>query len=232
MVLFYTEKIEDNLAYFLEEECRHINNALRKSTGDTIHFIDGKGILYKGKIQDISKRKAIVRITEKQKQKDIYPYVHIAIAPTKNMDRIEWFLEKAIEIGVNEISFILCKHSEKKQFKMERMKRIMIASCKQSMKATFPILNELQRFEEWISIQDFQGQSLIACLTENTKAIAKAYQKQSNVRICIGPEGGFRESEIEAAIENGFQAVSLGEQRLRTETAGLFAVANVRILNT
>lgn len=231
MVLFYTDNIQGNLATFTEDECRHINNALRKRSGDEIHFIDGEGNQYTGSIIDISKRKATVKVITKQEVKSLSPYLHIAIAPTKNMDRIEWFLEKSIEIGVNEISLIQCKHSERKQVKMDRLHRIMIAACKQSMKARFPIINELQSFESWLDSEKNTEVNYIACLIEDTKPLKNIYDGKQDISICIGPEGGFRDNEIELAVSKGFSAVSLGDQRLRTETAGLFAVATARVIS-
>jgi len=231
MVLFYTNNINNQKAIFADEEVRHMNNALRKSTGEEIHFIDGRGGLYKGIIEDISRKKAIVQIIEKQVQEVQTPYLEIAIAPTKNIDRIEWFVEKSIELGVQKISFIQCKHSERKQIKMERIERIAIAACKQSKKAHFPSIIDIQPFAQWIQQEKGSDHSFIACLTDNTKALKDIYRKGQNLRICIGPEGGFRDSEIALAEEHNFAPISLGDQRLRTETAGLFSVASIRVLN-
>ncbi len=232
MVLFYTDKIEGNKAYFTDDECRHIHQSLRKSTGDQLQFIDGRGSLYTAKIIDGSKRKVVVKILETKHVEPLKPYIHLAIAPTKNMDRIEWFLEKSIEIGIHEISLIQCKHSERKQCKMERLQRIMIAACKQSKKAYFPIINDIIPFDQWLQLQNNkEQQSFIACLTDQTKPLSQQYQKDSDVAICIGPEGGFRDVEIEGAIEYGFTAVHLGDQRLRTETAGIFALSTIQVLN-
>ncbi len=229
MVLFFTNSIENNIALFQNEEMRHIQNALRKSSGDEINFTDGKGTFYKGKILSSSKKIMEVEISHREAIKAISPYLHIAVAPTKNMDRIEWFVEKATELGINEISFIQCKHSERKNIKIDRLNRIAIAAMKQSLKAHQPILNYLISFEKWVGTQN-SSSKLIACLNDSTISFSQAFAQNSSTTICIGPEGGFREDEIELANVQGFRSVSLGEHRLRTETAALSSVAYFRLL--
>ena len=229
MVLFYTNSIENDVAIFHNEEMRHIQNALRKSQGDTIYFTDGIGTFYIGEILSSSKKSLEVRIVEKNTQQPIKPYLHIAVAPTKNIDRIEWFVEKATELGINEISFIQCKHSERKNLKIDRMNRIALAAMKQSLKAYQPKINDLLPFEKWVGTQK-EGNNMIACLTEDTVSFAQAFENSTKTCICIGPEGGFRDDEIALANKNGFKSVSLGEHRLRTETAALSSVAYFRLL--
>lgn len=230
MVLFYTNSIENDIALFQNEEMRHIQNALRKAEGDSIHFTDGNGTFYVGKILSTSKKSLEVKIIEHHKQDAIDPYLHIAVAPTKNIDRIEWFVEKATELGINEISFIQCKHSERKNIKLDRMHRIAIAAMKQSLKPYQPVINDLMSFEKWVGTQK-EGNKLMACLTDNTLSFAKAFEKGQATSICIGPEGGFRDDEIQLALDNNFKAVSLGEHRLRTETAALSSVAYFRLMS-
>lgn len=230
MVLFFTENIQKNKAVFEGDELKHIQQSLRKKTGESIHFIDGKGTFYEGEIAESSKKSIIVNITSSRKDKNDFPYLHVAIAPTKNIDRIEWFVEKSVEMGISEISFILCKHSERKIIKMPRMERIVIAAAKQSMKAFIPKLNELDSYENWLAKSNTE-QSFIASLHEDSKAITKAYKFNLPTSICIGPEGGFRRTEVDQAIVIGFQPVSLGNQRLRTETAGIKAVATIHVMH-
>jgi len=230
MVLFYSNKIQDDVVFFADEEMRHIQNSLRKSAGDTIHFTDGAGSLFAAEISATSKREIQATIVDRKSLNPPAPFLHIAVAPTKNIDRIEWFVEKAVEIGVSEISFILCKHSERKNIKLERMKRIAIAAMKQSLKCTLPVLNELERFENWVKTQK-TTQKMMACLTDDTLHYAKGFSKSQPTTICIGPEGGFRDDEIKSAMGEGFRLVSLGDERLRTETAALTSVSYFRLLN-
>lgn len=229
MVLFYTKNIENNYAYFESDEQKHILNSLRKSEGETIHFTDGSGYFYEGIITESSKKSLIVRVLNKTAEIVDFPKIHIAIAPTKNLDRIEWFLEKSIELGISEISLIQCKHSERKVVNMDRLERIAVAAMKQSLKGNIPIINNIQLFEKWIKTSKNGG--LIATLMEKSEHIMSAYEKGKDVRICIGPEGGFREDELEMALGAGFRGVSLGNQRLRTETAGLYSVSCVHAKN-
>ena len=227
MVLFYTKNISGDKAFFDAEEATHIHHALRKSTGDNIHFVDGHGSFYEARIQDVSKKKIIAEIISKTSEAPNKYHVHMAIAPTKNLDRIEWFVEKSIELGIQEISFIQCKHSERKLIKMDRIERIAQAAMKQSMKATMPILNEMIPFEKWLDLQKSGG--FIATLHDNTIPFFGAFAQNENITVCIGPEGGFRTDELELAFSHQFQAVSLGPHRLRTETAGIYAVAHIHL---
>ncbi len=230
MVLFFCHNIQNDVAIFENEELRHIQQALRKSNGDMLHFTDGNGTIYTGNILSSTKKKIEVRIIDRKEQVPIVPRLHIAVAPTKNIDRIEWFVEKATELGIQEISFIQCKHSERKSIKLDRMHRIAIAAMKQSLKAYCPIINELTSFDKWLETVS-SDHKMIACLTGETVSFSRAFAQKESTTICIGPEGGFREQEIEQAVSKGFQPVSLGDFRLRTETAALSAVAYFRVLN-
>ena len=157
--------------------------------------------------------------------------VHIAIAPTKNIERIEWFLEKATEIGINRVTPLLCRFSERKEIKAERLEKVMISAMKQSLKAYLPQLDELTRFNEFIQ-QPFDGQKYIAhCDNQHRDLLRNKVIPGQNYLILIGPEGDFSTEEIELALKHGFQPVSLGESRLRTETAGLVACHTVNLLN-
>lgn len=221
MVLFYSIKIENNLAYFDDAEARHIQNSLRKGVGDEIYFIDGLGTLYKGQVVEQSKKKVIAEIIEAHEtEKKRVANIHMAIAPTKNIDRIEWFIEKSIEIGIDKISFIQCAHSERKVVKMDRIERIVHAACKQSLNPYFPELEALQPFKQFVSNQKTSNK-LIAVVGPDYTHINEVSLMNDDVCCLIGPEGGFRDEEIAYASENGFTGITLGNRRLRTETAGI-----------
>lgn len=223
MVLFYSIKIENNLAYFDDAEARHIQSSLRKGLGDEIYFIDGLGKLFKGNVIEQTKKKIIAEIIEKHEtERKRISNLHIAIAPTKNIDRIEWFIEKSIEIGIDKISFIQCAHSERKTVKMDRIERIVHAACKQSLNPYFPELVSLQPFKAFISNLKTPNK-LMAIVGQDFTHINEAPLTNDDVCCMVGPEGGFRDKEIELALEFGFSGVTLGNRRLRTETAGIVA---------
>jgi 16S rRNA (uracil1498-N3)-methyltransferase len=161
----------------------------------------------------------------------LYFSPHIAIAPTKNIERLEWFLEKATEIGIKEITPVLCEHSERKIINMERLEKIIVSAMKQSLKTYIPVLNPLTRFTDFVS-KPFNGQKFIAHCTEGIRSeLIHSYVKQSESLILIGPEGDFSPKEIEFAKSNGFIEISLGKSRLRTETAGIVACHTINLLN-
>ncbi len=234
MQLFYTPDIDPTLSqYFLsEEESKHAVRVLRLNIGDAVTLIDGKGGLYKAEIKDAHPKRTILQINsvtaEFNKRNH---YLHIAIAPTKNLDRIEWFLEKATEIGIDEISLIICQRSERKEAKVERLDKIITSAIKQSIKAYHPILNAPVNFNQFLK-QPFDGQKFIAHCDDGEKAeLAQSLEKQNRYLILIGPEGDFSPSEVDAALQNGYKAITLGESRLRTETAALEACFEVNFLN-
>jgi len=226
MQLFYTDnsKTEFTLPY---EESRHITKVLRKKEGETLQFTNGKGQLLIAEITTSDIRKTRVRISKKiEKEKQHNYYLHIAIAPTKNMDRFEWFLEKACEIGIDEITPIICHHSERKVVKTERCNRILLSAMKQSLKHHLPKLNEGTSFKDFIK-QDFEGNKYIAHCEEGKKIELRKEKKEKRTLILIGPEGDFSINEIDIALQNEFKSVSLGNSRLRTETAGIVAVTTM-----
>lgn len=234
MHLFYTPDINPSLSqYFLsEEESKHAVRVLRLAVGDTVTLIDGKGGFYDAGIQDAHPKRTILQInsvaTEYQKRNH---YLHIAIAPTKNIERTEWFLEKATEIGIDEVSLVICQRSERKEAKVERLNKIITSAIKQSMKAYHPMLNEPVTFAQFMK-QDFDGQKFIAHCDDGEKfSLAQSIIKQSRYLILIGPEGDFAPAEVEAALQNGYKALTLGESRLRTETAALEACFEANFLN-
>ncbi|TKG96518.1 16S rRNA (uracil(1498)-N(3))-methyltransferase [Puteibacter caeruleilacunae] len=232
MHLFYTPDIAGNQYTLSESESKHCTRVLRLKEGDHIQLIDGKGGFYTAQITQAHHKKCIVEVTEEQQsygKRDFY--LHIAIAPTKNIDRLEWFLEKATEIGVDEITPILCDHSERKIIKPERLEKIIVSAMKQSYKAYKPILNPITSIKELFS-SDFDGDRYIAhCEDTNRKLFRDEIAKKEKVLVLIGPEGDFSPSEIDSARENQFTEISLGSSRLRTETAGVVACHTVNLLN-
>lgn len=227
MQLFFSE-ITDNRVNFSLDEKKHLTKVLRKKVGDELSVIDGKGYLYIVRITSLEKNSSQIEIIRKEKkEKNHNYYLHIAIAPTKNISRFEWFLEKATEIGIDEITPIICQRSERKKINMQRCNRILISSIKQSLKFYKPKLNEPSNFSDFIK-EKLEGDKLIAhCLKTEKNKINKSNQKK--YIILIGPEGDFTENEITNALKNGFKATTLGNSRLRTETAGIIAAHSVNL---
>ena len=232
MQLFHTIDIDQSTAQLSEEESFHCIRVLRMKTGDKIFFVDGSGGFYTGILEDSNIKKCGIRIVDREKEhgkRDFY--LHIAIAPTKNIDRFEWFLEKATEIGIDEITPLICRHSERKEVKTERMTKVLVSAMKQSLKAYLPQLNVALPFSEAISKFETE-QKFICNMTSGKNMLLKdKYLKGNSITLIIGPEGDFSETEIELAGKHNFAAVSLGDSRLRTETAGVMATAIVNIIN-
>ncbi|OOQ57689.1 16S rRNA (uracil(1498)-N(3))-methyltransferase [Mucilaginibacter pedocola] len=234
MHLFYTPGINPSLhEYFLnEEESKHAVRVLRLAKGDAVTLIDGVGGLYQAEIKDAHPKRTILQVnsvqTEYAKRNH---YLHLAVAPTKNIERTEWFLEKATEIGIDEVSLIISQRSERKEAKAERLNKIITSAIKQSIKAYHPVLNEAVTFAQFIK-KPFDGEKYIAHCAEGEKlALPEAIAKQSRYLILIGPEGDFSPAEVEIALQNGYKAITLGESRLRTETAALEACFEINFLN-
>ena len=234
MQLFYNNLLDKNSKEILFDkiESKHIVRVLRKKENDILDITNGNGLLFKAKITlAIDKRciAEIIQVEEKDKLWDYY--LHIAIAPTKNNDRLEWFLEKATEIGIDEITPIICQNSERKIVKQERLEKIIQSAMKQSLKFTLPKLNEPIKFNDFIN-QDFKGKTCIAHCEDDEKTLLKTIvNTKEKITILIGPEGDFSTQEIKKALSKKFTPISLGESRLRTETAGLVAVQTVAIIN-
>ena len=228
MQLFYLENPEKEITLSTEES-KHATKVLRKKDGDILYFTDGKGYFYKAKITVADTKKCRLKIiSSKKKEKQHNYHLHIAIAPTKNMDRFEWFLEKATEIGIDEITPIICSRSERKAIKTERGNRILLTAMKQSLKYHLPKLNEAISISDFIK-QDFNGTKYIAHCEDEEKKELKTVNKTEQYLILIGPEGDFSQKEIDLALQNQFKAVSLGKSRLRTETAGIIAAHTINI---
>ena len=234
MQLFYTPDIDpSNPEYFLnEEESRHCARVLRLENGDEVQLIDGKGGLYNATIQNADPKRTLLQIISVKtafNKRD--HYLHIAVAPTKNIERMEWFLEKATEIGIDEISPIICQRSERKEVKIERLNKIITSAIKQSIKAYHPVLNEPVTFAALLD-KPFEGQKFIAhCEKRDKTTLRSELIKKGRYLILIGPEGDFTTTEIDNALHKGFKALTLGESRLRTETAALEACFEVNFLN-
>lgn len=228
MNLFYTNQIQGEIAIFDQEETRHLM-VLRKKPGDKLNFTDGKGSLFEGQITSIDKKTCFVSITEESKSYNKLPYYfHLAIAPTKNIDRIEWLFEKATEIGISEITPLCCQNSERDKVRLDRLEGILLSAMKQSLQCFLPKLNPLVKFSDLIkSSQISDNQRFIAyCNDDKLIDFSKIeLEKSKPILILIGPEGDFSDKEISLAKQNNFQGISLGSNRLRTETAGLFVTS-------
>lgn len=234
MQLFYNPDITNNTPSFTfdKNESRHIVKVLRKKERDSLHLTNGKGFLFTAEIISANDKKCTIKIISSEDiQKSWNYYLHVAIAPTKMNDRYEWFLEKATEIGIDEISPIICDNSERRVIKTERMQKVIVSAAKQSLKYTFPKLNEPISFKEFIQ-KDHKGVKLIAHCEDTIKNTLKnLIEPQQDVVIMIGPEGDFSLKEIELALQHKYIPLSLGKSRLRTETAGIVVCNTLSIIN-
>jgi 16S rRNA (uracil1498-N3)-methyltransferase len=234
MQLFYHQDIleEDKQIVFPRDESKHIVKVLRKKEGDILHVTNGKGFLFISELTLITAQQCIAKIIEVKKEETPNYYLHMAVAPTKMNDRFEWFLEKATEIGVMEITPIICDHSERKVVKMERFERVLQSAMKQSLHFTLPKLNQPVRFSEFVTDTP-EGTKYIAHCEEgkDKRSLKKVLNTGEPTLILIGPEGDFSSEEIELARSNEWIPVSLGNTRLRTETAAIVACHTVALLN-
>nr|WP_320021790.1 16S rRNA (uracil(1498)-N(3))-methyltransferase [uncultured Draconibacterium sp.] len=232
MQLFYVPDISGAEVILNETESKHAIRVLRLKEGDEIELVDGKGGFYKARIKNANPKKCQLSIIESQTdfgKKDFH--LHIAIAPTKNIDRTEWFLEKCTEIGIDEVTPLLSEHSERKVIKPERLEKILVSAMKQSVKAYLPKLNGLTKLSDLLS-QATETKKFIAHCNEGEKPHLKnVVNPGDKVLILIGPEGDFSPEEVTLALEYGFEAISLGNARLRTETAGVVACHIVNLAN-
>lgn len=231
MHVFYTPDIAVD-GELPEEEAGHCLRVLRLGVGDEVMLTDGKGFFYKAVITAATGKRCQVKVVETICQAPLWNgHLHLAMAPTKNMDRIEWFAEKATEIGFDELSFVNCRFSERKVIKTERIEKIVVSAVKQSLKARKPLVNELTDFGKFIQ-QKFEGQKFIAHCYEGDKPLLKdVLIPGKDAVVLIGPEGDFSPEEVQKAEAAGFRAISLGKSRLRTETAALVAVHIMNLFN-
>jgi len=232
MHLFYAPEITGSTHTLQKDESRHCIKVLRLKGNDAVHLTDGRGNLFLTIIEDPDPEKCRLRIIETFRDYQRKPWnLHIAIAPPKSPDRLEWFLEKVTEIGINEITPVFCTRSERRIVNLSRMEKVLIAAMKQSLKAFLPVLHEPYSFRDFIS-RPFAGQKFIAyCETGPEKELYQHYLAGSDVLILIGPEGDFSGDEIIQAKMLGFVPIKLGKSRLRTETAGLVACHTINLIN-
>lgn len=235
MHVFYTPDIEDNaVSYALsEEESRHCSKVLRLGIGDHVSLVDGRGGLYEAEIASETKRQvtlAILGIKPGHQKRN--HHLHIAVAPTKNIERLEWFLEKATEIGIDEITPIICAHSERKVIKEDRLVKVITAAVKQSLQAYHPVLNPAISFNDFMKRESSAQKMIAHCIDDSSRTyISDVVQPHGAYLILIGPEGDFSPAEIDTALQNGFKPLTLGNTRLRTETAALAACFELNYIN-
>jgi 16S rRNA (uracil1498-N3)-methyltransferase len=233
MQLFYSAIINSTSENFIfdREESKHIIKVLRKKENDILHVTNGLGFIFETKITLASESKCTVKIISSQKTIQPKYHLHLAVAPTKMNDRYEWFLEKATEIGISEITPIICDRSERKTIKTDRFDKIILSAMKQSNQLYLPKLNLPITYPEFIS-KTFEGQKFVAhCEETSKKSLQSALKSNGNYTILIGPEGDFSEKEIQLALQNKFIPISLGNTRLRTETAAIVACHSVAFIN-
>ncbi|AZB08582.1 16S rRNA (uracil(1498)-N(3))-methyltransferase [Chryseobacterium sp. G0162] len=224
MKLFYGE-ITGNTVIINDEEQQHIVKVLRMKESEDIHVTDGKGALASGKLF-IEGKKAGIEVSEiKNNLPDFTPKLHIAIAPTKNIDRIEFFVEKAVEMGISEISIIATEKTERKNINIDKIRKQAVAASKQSLRFHFPIINDTVKLSDFLKDIHPENTFVAHCHENLERMELKSIPKMEKITFLIGPEGDFSEKEIEFLAEHKIKAVSLGNQRLRTETAGVFVAA-------
>ncbi|QZE13045.1 16S rRNA (uracil(1498)-N(3))-methyltransferase [Halosquirtibacter laminarini] len=231
MHLFYTPDLVEDRYVLDEVESKHCVKVLRLKEEDIIELVDGKGVFAKARIINAHPKACALEIIQKTEefQKRNY-HIEIAVAPTKNIDRIEWFIEKATEIGVDRITPVLCSRSERKMVKIQRLTKVAISAMKQSIKAYLPQVDDLISFKE-VVLEPFDGEKFIAHCEEDAPRVSFVRTVLSDrVKVLIGPEGDFTSKEVEFAKLHGYREISLGEQRLRTETAALMSVSSFAVL--
>jgi 16S rRNA (uracil1498-N3)-methyltransferase len=233
MQLFFQEQITEPISFLTEEESRHLIRVLRKKQGDLITLTDGKGMIYESVILEANPKKAGLKILSKSIAANDNFYIHLAIAPTKNPDRMEWMAEKITEIGFHELTLMETINSERSFIKTDRLQKKIISACKQSLKFRTPILNPSTQFNKLIQSNDFSDyQKFIAHISPHEiQHLIKLALPEKKYLLLIGPEGDFDDKEIKAALDAGFRAVSLGKSRLRTETAGLAGIHILQLIN-
>lgn len=232
MNLFYTPDITDDVYTLSPEESKHCVRVLRFTAGEKVSLVDGQGNWYNGVVELADVKGCRVEVTEKIAEYGKRNFhLHLAVAPTKNIDRTEWMLEKCTEMGIDEITMLDTAHSERKTVKEERMEKVVVAAMKQSLKAYLPRLNPMTGFRQLVDACH-AGQKFIAhCHPGEKKRLDEIYVPGEDVVILIGPEGDFSASEVAYAEEKGFIPVTLGESRLRTETAGIVACHSINFMN-
>lgn len=233
MQLFYLDNLDNSTAQFSlpEDESKHLVRVLRKKEGDVFFVTNGKGYIFEAKILKADPKQCVSQIVTATKQQQKMYWFHLVVAPTKHLDRFEWLLEKATEIGVNEITPVICDRSERRTLKPERLEKVIQSALKQSLQAYLPKLNPPIAYSDFLN-KERQGLLFIAHCQEAEKSeLKRRVAADTDVTILIGPEGDFSENEIGSALDCGFLPVSLGHNRLRTETAALVACTLVNSIN-
>lgn len=232
MNVFYLPDADLGLVTMPEDESKHCVKVLRMTEGETFCVTNGKGFLFDAELVEALPKRATVNLTNKRKGYDHWGFnLEVAIAPTKLNERTEWFLEKATEIGIDKVRLFTSFHSERRAANVERFEKVMVAAMKQSIKSRLPVIEDIVSFEKLVK-QPFEGQKIIAWIDDDvTETLCDVYKKGGNALVLIGPEGDFSPEEVALARENGFVPVSLGDARLRTETAALVACHTVQLIN-
>lgn len=231
MNLVYCKNAAPGSIIELDEKEFHHLQVLRANQGDRLNIFDGNGNLYEGTLASLTKKSAQVAIaTLIRSEPQPVAQLHIAIAPTKNIDRVEWFLEKATEIGIHTITPIICRRSERKELRIDRLKKVMLSAAKQSLHLHMPVLNPAIKLEEFLK-KNISGKKFIAYCEEHTVELKSSFEAGESITVLIGPEGDFTPEEVTMAKQAGYKAVSLGKSRLRTETASIMVSAIFAINN-
>ena len=229
--LFFAPDISSN-PELPDDEAQHCIRVLRLKEGDVITVTDGKGFFYEATIENGHPKHCRVSVTKHWQQIPLRDYhIHLAVAPTKNLDRMEWFVEKATEIGVDTVTFLQCRYSERDQIKTQRLYKAAVSAIKQSQKALLPEINELIDFHQFIALDRTDIRMIAHCTGNDRHLIKNIYTPDHDALILIGPEGDFSRDEIDDALSSGFIPVTLGQSRLRTETAALMACHTIHLLN-
>ncbi len=236
MQVFYTPHIDGQSACLPEDEAAHCTQVLRHRAGDVIRWVDGRGGWYEGVITEAGKKRCVLRVTAQEHRLPERSWrLHLAVAPTKNMDRMEWLMEKAVEIGLDAFTPLLCERSERRHLRADRLEKIAVAAMKQSMQAWLPVIAPLTPLKDFAAAQTGQPSALfIAHCMPNAPRVSLRHHCPARQDVCIliGPEGDFSPAEVEAALTAGFQAADLGPHRYRTETAALVALQTAHFVNT
>jgi len=231
VILFYQPRIKEGARILDPDESRHCVKVLRHKAGDKLNLTDGSGSFYEAVITSDDSRKCEFEITGEHRVPERNYRIHIAVAPTRNIDRMEWFVEKAVEIGVDIVTFMRCTHSERTAVRTERLQKVAVSAMKQSLRATLPEIRGLVTFADLLSTAE-EAQRFIATANLNDpKHLMQQAARGSAYCVLIGPEGDFSGEEIDHALETGFEPVSLGSHRLRTETAALTATQVLNLVN-
>ena len=234
MPRFYQPHISYDAPTLPPDESRHCIKVLRQQVGDSLEVVDGRGTFYEGIIAQANPKQCAFDITRSWSEPLRSYSVHLAIAPTKNLDRMEWLVEKAVEVGVDRLSFVQCDHSERRVLSTDRLVKKAVAAMKQSGRATLPMIGELQSFEHFLAeAAQREGQQRLLAYVDsaNPTHLASIAQPNASYEVLVGPEGGFSEQEVARANEANYEIVSLGPYRLRTETAGLMVCTTLHAIN-